>query len=103
VSGGSYDYGHLHLADLAEEVQRRALGKKNWQTRLAFARLLSLCALAAHALEWVDSGDYAAGDEDAPILAALGSQAADIASSADKIRRAAEALVPELAGEEPRG
>jgi len=51
----------------------------------------------------VDSGDYAAGDEDAPILAALGSQAADIASSADKIRRAAEALVPELAGEEPRG
>lgn len=68
VSGGSYDYAFHRLHDLALEIRSRAGGDER---RLAFAAHLDLCARAARAIEWVDSGDYARGDDHGPIDAVL--------------------------------
>lgn len=63
MSGGSYDYAYAHLEELASNIRIRTRDPK----RLAFAELLELCAEAARDIEWVDSGDYGPGDEEAAL------------------------------------
>lgn len=63
MSGGSMNY-------LCERV-READFDKDTPERLAFARHLALVAQALHDIEWVDSCDYAAGDENEAIRACL--------------------------------
>ncbi|MBV8061133.1 MAG: hypothetical protein JO253_06380 [Alphaproteobacteria bacterium] len=63
MSGGSMNY----LCNLVDEA--------NFDTstpeRMAFKRHLKLVAEALHDIEWVDSGDYAPGDENAAIRACM--------------------------------
>lgn len=67
MSGGSWDYVCYKFEDVAERLlteqspARRALGNQ-----------IALIAKALHDIEWVDSGDYGRGDDDAAIQAALG-------------------------------
>lgn len=46
--------------------------KQNTLLRKRFAAHLKLVAKALHDIEWVDSADYAPGDEDEAIQACLG-------------------------------
>lgn len=79
MSGGSYDYAFRRLEDLADDIEsgaarQRAEGRLNERTtglRRALAVRLRLIADACRAVEWVDSYDFSAGDEDEPIAAAL--------------------------------
>jgi hypothetical protein len=75
MSGGSYDYFCFKLQSFAEdlrsEARRRNVEGENLHLRLRFAALIEKCAEAARSIEWVDSGDYADGDEIADLLAVL--------------------------------
>lgn len=62
MSGGAYDYAYSHIEYLANNI------RANTPERRAFVALLQKVAEAAHAIEWVDSGDYAEGDEVEPIM-----------------------------------
>ena len=65
MSGGSMNYIYSRLeyeATFAEDTPERR----------AFAKHLKLVAKALHDIEWVDSGDYGPGDENAAIRACLG-------------------------------
>lgn len=62
MSGGSYDYVYRHIAAMAE-----VLKDASTPDRRAFASLLVDVAEALHDIEWVDSGDYSPGDENAAI------------------------------------
>lgn len=72
MSGGSYDYFYLRVEEMAENIPH-----KNNPRRVAFKELLKLVAEACHAIEWVDSCDYGAGDENKTIEACLGFLKAD--------------------------
>jgi hypothetical protein len=64
MSGGSMNYLYskvLHCADFPLDTPERE----------AFAKHLKLVAQALHDIEWVDSGDYGPGDENAAIRACL--------------------------------
>lgn len=64
MSGGSMNYLYskvLHCADFPLDTPER----------IAFAAHLKLVAQALHDIEWVDSGDYGPGDENAAIRACL--------------------------------
>ena len=64
MSGGSMNYLYskvLHNADFPLDTPERE----------AFAAHLKLVAQALHDIEWVDSGDYGPGDENAAIRACL--------------------------------
>jgi hypothetical protein len=64
MSGGSMNYLYsklLHCADFLVNTPERE----------AFANHLKLVAQALHDIEWVDSGDYGPGDENAAIRACL--------------------------------
>lgn len=64
MSGGSMDYLYskvLHCANFPLDTPER----------IAFAAHLKLVAQALHDIEWVDSGDYGPGDENAAIRACL--------------------------------
>lgn len=79
MSGGSYDY----ICFKIEEIELFG-----WQTnprRAAFQQLLKLVAKAMHDIEWVDSGDYGPGDENAAIDACFTFLNAD----AETIKKAA--------------
>lgn len=76
MSGGSYDYAYRHLEELARAVRTRAeteltLTDDVRALRHEFADRLELCAKAAHAIEWADSGDTSEGSEVGAIRAAL--------------------------------
>jgi hypothetical protein len=60
MSGGSYDYACYRIKDFASQLMSTDTNPK----RKAFKHLLEKVAEAAHAIEWVDSGDYGTGDED---------------------------------------
>ena len=76
MSGGSWDYVFYKFDDVAEKLlaeqspARRSLGKQ-----------IQLIAKALHDIEWVDSGDYGEGDDEAAIDAALGENAKQIVLS----------------------
>lgn len=63
MSGGSMDYlySRVQCADFREDTPLRR----------AFRAHLNLVAKALHDIEWVDSGDYGPGDEEAAIRACL--------------------------------
>lgn len=67
MGGGSWDYAYMKI----EEV-----GKKLTQCACPYRRALGgeliRAALAVHDIEWVDSGDYADGEEMETIKKALG-------------------------------
>lgn len=65
MSGGSMQYLYRRLLD---EVDFAC----DTPERKAFAAHLELVAKALHDIEWVDSGDYGPGDENAAIRACLG-------------------------------
>ncbi len=64
MSGGSYNYAYLWVEDMADELGGDEL-------RDAFAAHLKLVAKAMQDIEWVESGDYGAGDGREAILAVL--------------------------------
>jgi hypothetical protein len=66
MSGGSYEYRYYHVIQLADDIQPTTPLRKE------FKKHLRKVADACHDIEWVDSGDYAPGDEDAAILKCLG-------------------------------
>lgn len=55
MSGGSYNYKYLNVAELADEIEMRANGKAH---RIAFAKHMRDVAEACRAIEWKDSCDY---------------------------------------------
>ena len=76
MSGGSYDYSYRRVEEFAESLeadQRRVEGRDKYATqeRAEFAALLRVVAKAMHDIEWVDSCDYGAGDENDAIMSAL--------------------------------
>lgn len=77
MSGGSYSYAYGQIQDLAGAIRAKSSNSGNQALRVAFADLLEKCAVAAHDIEWVDSGDYGAGDEK-PALEAVVSAAAEL-------------------------
>ncbi len=67
MSGGAYSYAFEHIERLAEGIEAR--DDAMTPDREAFVALLWRVAAAARAIEWVDSCDYAEGDEVGPIRA----------------------------------
>ncbi len=67
MSGGSYNYAFQRIDDFADDM----LARNPTPERRAFAKHLRKVALAMRAIEWVDSGDSAPGDENAAIRACL--------------------------------
>lgn len=59
MSGGSYDYVCFKIQDAAENLRKTHTDPR----RAAFRKLLRLVGDAMHDIEWVDSCDYAPGDE----------------------------------------
>lgn len=64
MSGGSMDY-------LYSKIEHDGDFELNTPLRKRFKDHLSRVCKALHDIEWVDSGDYALGDEDAAILACI--------------------------------
>jgi hypothetical protein len=58
MSGGSWNYAHTAVREAAERLQT-----EEDPNRKALGRLLERCADALHDIEWVDSNDYAPGQE----------------------------------------
>lgn len=65
MSGGSYDYAYRHFEEFADRLEGRS------PERMAFVKLVRLVAVAAHAIEWVDSGDSSPPADSKAIRAAL--------------------------------
>jgi hypothetical protein len=63
MSGGSMEYIYLRLEQVTFE--------QNTPLRKQFAAHLKLVAKALHDIEWVDSADYALGDEEEAIRSCL--------------------------------
>ena len=61
MSGGSLNYQYQTLYNLAGDIE------KTTRNRVKLIKILELVAKACHDIEWVDSGDYALGDEDEAI------------------------------------
>lgn len=91
MSGGTYGYAYSRIEDLASEIRARS---NDMAYRRVFASLLDVCAKAAHAIEWVDSGDYCPGDDVEPIRAALSFNGGnpDAMAKRDAIERVVEIL-----------
>jgi hypothetical protein len=74
VSGGSLDYVYERVLAAADQID------PSTAERRAFITHLRLVGKALHDIEWVQSGDYGAGDETKPIMACI--------ARADVIRQA---------------
>lgn len=70
MSGGALDYKCYTIEDLANMIEEQS----NDPLHREFAAHLKMCAKAAHALEWVLSGDYSPGDEVKLLRAVLDGQ-----------------------------
>ena len=75
MSGGHYDYRYHWLRDLADDIEcslredrEHQCGGHNGPLREHLINLLRAVATACHDVEWVDSGDYAPGDENEAIV-----------------------------------
>lgn len=60
MSGGSMNYLYSKILDAEFNCHT--------SERIAFKKHLQLIAYALHDIEWVDSGDYSAGDENEAIM-----------------------------------
>jgi hypothetical protein len=88
MSGGSMNYLHSTL-------ECNATFHQNTPERRAFAAHLAKVAKALHDIEWVDSGDYGPGDENAAIRACVG-DAAVLNAAIEQAHEAAKVLRAEL-------
>ena len=97
MSGGSYEYIYAKVDDVADMIGGTPM-------RDAFSAHLKKVAKALHDIEWVDSCDYAKGDEDLAILAVVGQWAVldSAVSRAEAARDALSALIVKVK-ESPRG
>lgn len=68
MSGGSYDYFFGRVNDMADSLRNVDSDPR----RTAFKKLLRLVSDALHDIEWVDSCDYAEGDDHKAIDAVFG-------------------------------
>lgn len=59
MSGGAYHYKSYQIQEFADEMRTH-----NDPRRIAFKKLLQLCANVAHDIEFIDSGDYGENDAD---------------------------------------
>lgn len=94
MSGGSYDYAYGKINDFADQIEGGKYNTLN-SLRRAFVAHLRLVADAAHAIEWVDSGDSSSGDENASILLVVKApQIADAATARlrEALKEATDAL-----------
>jgi hypothetical protein len=64
MSGGSYDHLYYRIDDAAHKLSQ----KNQPAYRRAFGALLYKCAKAMHDVEWVDSDDMSAGDDEEAIM-----------------------------------
>ncbi len=87
MSGGSMQYLYRRLLDAEFLVDT--------PERVAFRRHLDLVAHALKDIEWVDSGDYAAGDESEAIRACL-SDGAVLEAAIERAHAAHRDLTAEL-------
>ena len=71
MSGGSLNYSYEKINQAAEDLRFRA----HTPLQKAMARHLDLVSKAMHDIEWVISGDYGEGDDEATIRAVLGEHA----------------------------
>lgn len=62
MSGGYYNFEYQGIFRLAADIEPTT------SNRIEFIKILKLVAKACHDIEWVDSGDYAPGDEDEAIM-----------------------------------
>ena len=69
MSGGSMDYGYVHVLSAIDRFEHDTPARK------AFADHLRKVSKAMHDIEWVDSGDYEPGNEDEAIRACIGEDA----------------------------
>lgn len=74
MSGGSWDYFYQRLEDIALRLIR-----EDCHYRRALGAQLSMAAMALHAIEWVDSCDFAKGEDIEPIKKALGESCEQLA------------------------
>lgn len=88
MSGGSMNY-------LYSKIEYEANFRQDTPERRAFAKHLDLVIKALHDIEWVDSGDYGPGDENAAIRACLG-DAAMLDSVLQQAREAVATLQAEI-------
>ena len=88
MSGGSMNYLYSRI-----EYDAKFLG--NTPERKAFRFHLEKVAQALHDIEWVDSGDYGPGDEEAAIRACIGDGAV-LDAAIEMAHDAAEVLRIEL-------
>lgn len=88
MSGGSMNY-------LYSKLEYDANFQTNTLERAAFRKHLALVAKALHDIEWVDSGDYGPGDENAAIRACL-SDGAVLDAAIDRAQAAHRDLTVEL-------
>lgn len=79
MSGGSYEYFHYRIEEVAKEI---AMRHSRSAPHRAFAALLMKVAKAMHDVEWVDSGDMGPGDDLEAIQACL--------SNTDELQAAVE-------------
>jgi len=73
MSGGSMDYLTYRVAEAASNLQN----KNNTPLQRAFGNHLEKVSKALHDVEWVWSGDYAKGAEEAAIKEVLADAAND--------------------------
>lgn len=90
MSGGTYEYAYSTVDNFMHAM------KQNTPERRAFADLLGDVIEAMHDIEWVDSGDYRPGDENAAIERCLSKEILIEQVIADA-REAAAALTTALA------
>lgn len=88
MSGGSMNY-------LYSKVQYEANFELGTPERRAFKAHLDKVIRALHDIEWVDSGDYGAGDENASIRACL-PKGATLEAALEAAKEARDALSAEI-------
>jgi len=96
MSGGSWDYLYRNIGEAAQELMedKRPL-------RRAFGKHMELISKAMYAIEWVDSSDWGAGQEEKYIRKALGDNSVvleleelmkQVMDSGDKLKNIGEAI-----------
>jgi hypothetical protein len=101
MSGGSYDYAFGRLNDFLYALEanmkdrdgREPLTEAQVQARTKFVEHLKLVSEAMRDIEWVDSGDYAPGDE----LGAIEAVFKNVSASDQAVVKLAETLEARLA------
>ena len=93
MSGGSWNYAYSNLDDIAGRLDR-----SREPLRRAMAPKVRALAKALHDIEWVDSADYAPGDEEAAIRAFLtpADEAASVVSELRELLASGSELLARL-------